>query len=46
MSFHVAILWTAAGFLGLTALTMMLEPDAPVMSLESGLGEQVVTSRL
>ncbi len=46
MSFKPVIFWASAGLLGLIALTMLVEPEAPVMTLEGGLGETVVTTRL
>lgn len=39
-------LWGMAGVLGLAALTALSQPEAPVMTLEGGLGPTIQTSRL
>ena len=45
MSAKSAILFFFAGFLGLSAAMMLVEPDAP-QSLESSLGPVVETQKL
>ena len=46
MSYQLLFLSGAVGFLGLVAASLWLEPEASVMTLEDGLGEKVVTTRL
>ena len=35
------ILWTVAGFLGMSAAGMLVAPDVPIASLEESLGPPV-----
>lgn len=46
MSVNALILWTVAGFFGLSAAMMLVPPEPPVASLESGLGPEVSTEAL
>ena len=46
MSVKTLILWTIAGFCGLSAAMMLVPPDPPVASLETVLGPEVSTETL
>ena len=46
MSAKTLILWTLSAFFGLSALMMIAPREAPVASLEAGLGPEVSTEAL
>ena len=46
MSVNSFIVWTIAGFFGLSAAMMLVPPDPPVASLDAVLGPEVSTETL
>ena len=46
MTLRGLIFWGIACTLGVVAVSSMAKPDAPVLSLEMGLGAEVQTTRL